>query len=358
MYTINEYGLRDEYVEKAKAYPSCTLARIISQHRGQFTIATAHGEFPATLSGKFRYESSSELAGNPAVGDYVMTTIADTDDHAVIQTILPRRSVFARSAVGVTGQAQIVAANVDIVFLCMSLNENFNLSRMERSLAVAWDSGATPVILLTKSDLCDDLPVRLAQIESISYGADVIMTSALDQSTADRVMRYLRPSVTASFIGSSGVGKSTLINLLLGEEALATAGIGRHDKGRHTTTSRQILPLPHGSAVIDTPGMRELGVVSADLETAFSDIEALESQCRFADCKHQTEPGCAVRAAIENGEIDPRRLRSYLKVKREMSLPRGNARLTEMAKLDAMFSAVGGVKKMRKYVREQQKQKH
>ena len=357
MNTIEQFGLPDEFIEKAKEYPSYTLARVIAQHKGQFIVATERGEYPAKPSGKFRYESATALARYPAVGDYVMTALAETDDHAVIHAVLPRKSAFARSAVGLTGQSQIVAANVDIAFLCMSLNRNFNLSRMERYLAVAWDSGATPVILLTKSDLCDDLPSRLEEISDISNGAEVVVTSALDAQAVEKVMRFLRPGVTASFIGSSGVGKSTLINLLLGEEWLATADIGRNDKGRHTTTGREILPLPNGGVVIDTPGMRELGIVSADLESAFSDIEALESQCKFADCKHQSEPGCAVRQALENGEIDARRLQNYLKVKREAGHAPKSGKLAEKAKLDAIFASVGGVKKMRKLMREQQKQK-
>ncbi len=357
MYTIHPYGLTDEILEQAKAYPDLTPARVIAQHKGQFIIAVGADEMPAKPSGKFLRESTAATR-YPAVGDYVMVSLADTADIAVIRNVLPRKSVFLRSAVGVTGQAQIVASNVDIVFLCMSLNQNFNLSRMERYLAVAWESGAKPVILLTKSDLCDDLPARLGEIDGIRGEAEVIVTSALDASAVEKVLDFLRPGVTASFIGSSGVGKSTLINLLLGEDALATADIGKYDKGRHTTTGREMLPLPNGAVVIDTPGMRELGIVSADLESAFSDIEALESQCRFADCKHKTEPGCAVRAALERGDIDERRLANYLKVKREANGAQKNAKLAEKAKLDAMFAEVGGLKKMRKVMREQRRQKH
>ena len=357
MNTITSYGLPKEFIEKAKEYPDFTLARVIAQHKGLFTVVTDAGEYPAKPSGKLLYQSSSQVS-YPAVGDYVMATLAQTGDNAVIQAILPRKSLFVRSAVGVTGQSQIVAANVDVVFLCMSLNQNFNLSRMERYLAVAWDSGAKPVILLTKSDLCDDLPKRLEEIAGIASGAETVVTSALDASAADKVLSLIAPGATASFIGSSGVGKSTLINLLLGEQALATADIGKNDKGRHTTTGREILPLPNGGVVIDTPGMRELGIVSADLESAFSDIEALERQCRFGDCKHQSEPGCAIREALESGALDKRRYENYLKVKREAGRAQKNARLSEKAKLDAMFASVGGVKKMRKLMREQHKQKH
>ncbi len=356
MPVLQDYGDCTRFAAHAAQYPDEQLARVIAQHKGLYHIATETGEFPAQVSGRFRHETEL-IAAYPAVGDYVTASMGAQDTQAVIHRVLPRKSVFLRTSAGTNAQPQVVAANVDVVFLAMSLNQNFNLRRLERYLSIAWDSGATPVILLTKSDLCCDLPARIAEVNSVKAFADVLVTSAFDETTREKVLSYIKPGMTASLIGSSGIGKSTLINLLTGEATLATAEIGRLDKGRHTTTSREMLVLPNGGVVIDTPGMREIGVESADLSRTFHDIAELEQQCRFSDCTHVSEPGCAVRRAIEAGELDANRLANYVKIKREARYDGLSSRKLASEKANEMFKDVGGMKRVRKYVRETDKRK-
>ena len=226
------------------------------QYRGKYRIVTEQAALLAEVSGKLRYETE-ELAQYPTVGDYVMVTVEG--ELAVIHRVLRRKSLFVRRAVGVSGQAQPVASNVDVVFLCMSLNQNFSLNRMERYLSIAWDSGATPVIVLTKADLCEDLAQAVSQVEVISCFSDILTLSMFDEDIRDKFAPYFAKGQTCAFIGSSGVGKSTLINCLLGTQAISTQEIGKGDKGRHTTTGREMFPCPLGGVVIDTPGMREMG---------------------------------------------------------------------------------------------------
>ncbi len=249
-----------------------------------------------------------------------------------------------------------MAANIDVVFICMSLNHDYNLSRLERYLSVAWDSRATPVVVLTKADLCSDLPRVLAEITSIAVGTDILTTSCYDQSAKEQLLPYLGSGATASFIGSSGVGKSTLINLLAGQELLTTSAIREDDsRGRHTSTRRELLLLPEGGVVIDTPGMRELGLDSADLSKSFADIDALADRCRFVDCTHTGEPGCAVQAALETGELDQRRLASYQKLKKEARYDGLSAKQIEKEKLNRMFGGVGGMKNARNFIKQKNK---
>lgn len=356
MPTLLDYGRIDRFAAEAAQYPQWQLARVIAEHKGLYRVVTERGECAAEVSGRFRY-AAEQLSQFPAVGDYCMVSSASPDDPAILHLVLPRKSVFTRTAVGITGQTQVVAANIDVVLLCMSLNQNYNLSRLERYLSIAWDSGATPVVLLTKSDLCDDLAARLREVERVAGFADVIVTSAFDRETASHVLAHIKPGATASLIGSSGVGKSTLINLLLGEDALTTSALGHLDKGRHTTTSREMLLLPNGGVVIDTPGMREIGVESVDLSLSFSDIEALARQCRFSDCTHTSEPGCAVRQAIAESALDERRLANYEKIKREAKYDGLDSRKLESAKAETMFKDVGGMRNVRKYIRETNKRK-
>ena len=334
---LQKYG----YTE-SKLYPDYQLARVIAQYRGKYKVITDQQEFFAEISGKFRY-TTEELVQFPTVGDFVMVTVEK--EFASIHQVLTRKSLFLRKAVGVSNQSQTVAANIDTVFLCMSLNKNFNLNRMERYLSIAWDSGATPVIVLTKSDLCEDLSERISQIESISCFSDIIVIS------------YFSKNQTCAFIGSSGVGKSTLINRLLGVNTIATQEIAKGDKGRHTTTGREMFLCPLGGVVIDTPGMREMGADSTDLSKTFSELESLAYQCKFRNCTHTNEPGCAVLAAIERGELDIRRLENYRKLQHESSYDGLNSKEIEIKKCERMFKDVGGMKNVRRYAKEQRKRK-
>lgn len=299
------------------AYPGLTAGRITQQDRGVYRLCTAAGEQSAVVCGRFRHEAQSP-SDYPAVGDYVMAG-CDEPALAVIHQVLPRSSLFVRRAAGGARTEQAVAANIDTAFLCMSLNHDFNLRRMERYLSVCRESGARPVIVLTKADLCGDLAQRHAQIASIAMDAPVLTVSAFEADGWRALMPYLAPGCTVAFVGSSGAGKSTLINRLLGEERLATNGLRSDDRGRHTTTRRALLFLPGGAMVIDTPGMRELGLFHADagMEQTFADVETLAAQCRFRNCTHGDEPGCAVRAALRCGALDGGRWQSYRKLMRE-----------------------------------------
>ena len=315
---INKYGFNGIFEAYAAEYHTLTPARVILQEKDLYRIVTAHGEQPAVVSGKFRYEAQT-VSEYPAVGDFVMVEHAGEDGNAVIQAILPRKSVFTRRAAGTANREQVVAANIDTVFICMSLNNDFNVRRLERYLSVAWDSGASPVIILTKADLCADLDQRLREVESVALGVEVVVTSSLSENGTDALKPYLKEGKTASFIGSSGVGKSTLINRFMGNDKLATNGLRNDDKGRHTTTHRELVLMENGALVIDTPGMRELGMWGADsgIDTTFADIEALALGCKFKNCTHTSEPGCAIRAAIEDGSLSEERYRSYTKLSAE-----------------------------------------
>ena len=258
-----------------------------------------------------------------------MLALPAPGDWQIVRT-LPRKSFFSRLD-GWHGTEQAVAANMDLVFAVQSLNENFNLKRLERYLTLGWNSGASPIVLLTKADLPGDHGEMLKAARSISGEAPVFALSSKTGEGMDQLAPYLRPGITAAFLGSSGVGKSSLINAVSGEEIMSVGGIREYDSaGRHTTTHRQLLLLKSGVLVIDTPGMRELGMWDAGegLSTAFPDVEKFLGKCRFSDCKHESEPGCAVRAAIESGELDPARLESYMQLagESERSVKSGRAR--------------------------------
>lgn len=372
-------GFTERFLQEATLYPDLFLGRVVSQHKNLYKVATEKAEFLAEISGKLRY-TSDEMSDYPAVGDFVMLDrIDDAAGNAIIHHILRRKSVFVRRAAGKAHDVQVIAANIDTVFICMSLNQDFNLRRLERYLAIAWDSGATPVIVLTKSDLCHDskeesdltdgtdysirpyhasqpgLAERTADIERIAAGVDVIITSGMTGDGTAALLKYITPGRTVAFIGSSGVGKSTMINRILGEGLIKTQEIRKDDKGRHTTTSRELIPVPSGGAVIDTPGMRELGVESVNLGKTFIDIDDLAKECRFKDCKHEREPGCAVRKAMEEGLLDEARLENFKKLQKEARYEGMNSKQIEKEKMDAMFSGFGGVKNAREFIKSKNK---
>ena len=313
------FYIPDYWAALTSQYSELVTGRITLQEKGMYRIFTSTGEQNALVSGKFQFDAQS-VSDYPAVGDYVLVSRADPDT-AIIHHVLPRKSLFLRKAAGTSQTEQVVAANIDTVFLCMSLNNDFNLRRLERYLAAAWESKADPVVLLTKADLCEDVVRKQAGAESIAMGVTVLTASAADADGYQQLMPYITVGKTVAFVGSSGVGKSTLINRLLGEDRLATDGLRNNDKGRHTTTHRELLVLPNGAMVIDTPGMRELGMwdAASGVEQTFADMEALAARCRFRNCSHTSEPGCAIRDALQRGELDSRRWQSYQKLKSETS---------------------------------------
>ena len=291
-------------------------ARITAQHRERYELVCPRGFAHARLKAG-EYYAGGELF--PTVGDYVMIDYIENGDSRILAT-LPRRSFFSRRAPGPVPGEQAIAANFDYVFILQSLNRDFNLKRLERYLTLAWQSGASPVILLTKADLTEDGAVFLAQAERAAPGVPAHAVSARTGCGLDALAPYLQPGKTLVFLGSSGVGKSSLVNALAGEEIMATGSIREADsRGRHTTSHRQLIRLKSGVLIIDTPGMRELGMweASEGLESAFADVERWLGKCRFSDCRHEREPGCAIRAAIAAGELDAARWESYRKLQAE-----------------------------------------
>lgn len=354
---LEKLGFTDRFAAEASQFDRFFVGRVASQSKNLYQVMTETGELTAEVSGKFRY-SAPGLAAFPAVGDFVMVDRdSDSQGHGIIHHVLARKSVFTRKVAGEREDEQVVAANIDTVFLCMALNNDFNLRRLERYLAIAWDSGALPVVVLTKADLCRDIEGRLAEVAAVSVGADVYVTTSISEEGVKPLRHYLAPGKTVAFIGSSGVGKSSLINRLLGQEVLETRETRSDDKGRHTSTRRELLLLPEGGVVIDTPGMRELGIMGADLGRSFADIEELANHCKFRDCQHNQEPGCAVRAAIEAGELSPERLENYRKLQKEARYEGLDSKMIEKAKLEGMFQDFGGMKNARKYMKEQKKRK-
>lgn len=328
-------------------------ARITACHKNKFEFVCDNGEGLAHL------KTSEYFVGDeiyPTTGDFVLVDYR-TDGESMILKTLPRKTCFKRLDPSSSGRsAQAVAANFDYVFIMQSLNQNFNTSRLERYLTLAWESGATPVVILTKADIADDLQNKINEAEIVCFGVDVLAASSKTGYGLSELEKYLTAGKTIVFLGSSGVGKSSLVNALAGKDIMNVCEIRTSDgRGRHTTTHRQLIMLDSGVMIIDTPGMRELGMWDAadGLEHSFADVEQYFGKCRFRDCQHQSEPGCAVKQAIANGELSQERWNSYLQLKKESSYSEGKddylmrkyQRNKQIAKDIKNLKKIGGAKR-------------
>ena len=316
-----------EYGFKEKLYPNVDInkvARIIATHKDRFEIVCNHGKGFAKIKRGSFYDNPDSIY--PTTGDFVLIEWNESGDSMIYET-LKRISSFSRTASSSDKKKelhnqheQLVASNFDYVFIMQSLNNNFNLNRIERYLSLAWQSGGVPVIILTKSDLIDNVQDYIDEVETVAIGVDIYAVSCITKDGIENIKKYFSKGKTIVFLGSSGVGKSTLVNTLYGEEVMKTAEIREDDsRGRHTTTSRNLIILSNGAMIIDTPGMREIGMWNAEegINKTFEDIEELTHLCKYSDCTHTNEPGCKILEAIANGELSEERFNQYLKLLKE-----------------------------------------
>jgi ribosome biogenesis GTPase len=320
--TLEKFGW-DSFFEGSFApyrHQEYAVGRVAIQHKDHYVLYTCGGEVWAEVCGKMRFEASGRQ-DFPAVGDWVVIQPRPQEDEATIHYVLQRKTKFSRKIAGLKTEEQILAANIDTVFLVSGLDSDFNLRRIERYLSVVWESGASPIIVLNKADICDDINQKVREVESVAFGVQLLVISALHKQGTEALTAILERGRTGALLGSSGVGKSTITNLLLGSERQKVReirkGLGR---GKHTTPHRELIPLPSGGLIIDTPGMREFQLWSGGegLKESFEDVEALAKKCRFRNCQHDHEPDCAVREAMQRRSLDPQRFQSYHKLQREI----------------------------------------
>ncbi len=316
-FDLNELGWTSHFEQRMEPHRERGLVpgRVAVQHRGGYVVYTASGETTARLPGRMR----NEPVDLPAVGDWLALRELTNEPGTMVEAVLPRVSKFSRHEAGKVTREQVLAANVDVAFLVAALNQDLNPRRLERYITTAWSGGASPVIVLTKPDLCDDLDAALAAAETVAIGVPIHVVNGLSGEGSEGIGGYLAGNKTVALLGSSGAGKSTLLNRLAGEEIQRVQDIRHDGKGRHTTTVRHLFPLPGGGLVLDTPGMRELQLWDDDsMDQTFADIAELAELCRFDDCAHEREPGCAVVAAHAEGRLSAERLTSYRKLQREL----------------------------------------
>ncbi|QKE72581.1 ribosome small subunit-dependent GTPase A [Arthrobacter citreus] len=315
---LEQLGWKESFGEMDQ---NTVVARVISEQRQIYKLHDGESELTGEVSGKFQFQANVK-SDYPSVGDWVVIEPLNGENKAIIQKVLPRLSQFSRQSAGIKIEEQVVAANIDYVFLVMALNNDFNIRRLERYLLVAYDSGASPIIVLTKKDLCTDLPGKMEEVEEIAFGVPIFSVNSTNGEGIEELKQLISFGKTVSLLGSSGVGKSTLLNALIGELKQITQDVREgDDRGKHTTTHRELFFLPSGGMVIDTPGMRELQLWGGEehISSTFTDVEELAKSCKFSDCTHSKEPDCAVNRAIENGDLEPERLTSYRKLMKELA---------------------------------------